>query len=261
MHQRAKPFLGLWRAAFKLRLMKVKIVILLSLILLPVLSVGQPITVGERLEFKLKYGILAAGNSHMEVAALDTVHGHITYRIENRTRSSGLVDAFYKVRDRMTSWIDTSSLATIRFEKKLREGDYRKDYSVWFDYEKMKAYSSDDTLDIDTKMHDVLSLFYYIRSVDLSVGDTLKMKTYDNDKISPFYLHVDEASRKEVAAGTYMCLTLIPFSESGSLFKYEGEGQMWVTDDQHKMLVYVKSKASFGSIILELEKYIPGEDE
>lgn len=234
-----------------------RIIILLVVLIVPFCISAQSFKVGERLEFKLKYGILAAGNSYMQIVGIDTVHGHVTYKIENQTKSSGFVDTFYKVRDRMVSWIDTTTLATVQFQKSLREGKYRKNYSVWFDYDNMKAYSTDDTLEIETEMHDVLSLFYYIRKIDIAVGDTIEMQTYDNDKISPFLLRVADEQEMDVPAGKFMSLKLIPFSESGLLFKYEGEGEMWITDDTLKMPLYVKSKASFGSIILELEKYSP----
>jgi len=218
------------------------------------------IQVGERIRFQVKYGIIDAGTSTMEVEAIDTTHGHITYRLHSRTTSNNFIDAFYKVRDRMTSWIDTSSLATVQFEKSLNEGKYNKDYSVWFDYNNMQAVSADTTIAIEDEMQDVLSLFYFIRSFDLSVGDTVRMSSFDNNKISPFLLAVTGKETVRVPAGKYECLVVEPFVESDFLFKYEGGLTIWFTDDEQNIPVLMKSKASIGSMILRLESYREGEE-
>ncbi len=241
--------------------MKKSLFIVVLLVLIPLQLFSQKLHIGERLEFKLKYGIIPAGRSSMVITGLDSIHGHMTYKIESHTRSSGFVDTFYKVRDEITTWVDTSSLVTIQFSKALHEGNYRKNYLVWFDYENMKAYSTDDTVDIKTPMHDVLSLFYYIRSIDFSVGDTIRLENYDNDNISAFLLRVGKQDQMVVPAGTFICYQLVPFSDSGFLFKYEGEAKMWISSDKRKLPVYVKSKASFGSMILELDKYVPGKQQ
>jgi len=233
--------------------------ILLLLALVPGTLLSQQVRVGEQLEFNLKYGIIPAGHSSMKVTGIEKVHGHTTYKIESRTRSSNFVDTFYKVRDEITTWVDTATLATVQFTKSLHEGKYRKNYSVWFDYENMRAYSTEDTLEINSPMQDVLSLFYYIRSLDLADGDTIKLKNYDNDKISPFFLRVTGKERMVVPAGSFTCFVIQPFADSDFLFKYEGEAKIWLSMDRRRLPIYVKSKASFGSMILELEKYVPGK--
>ncbi|MCF7804625.1 MAG: DUF3108 domain-containing protein [Candidatus Marinimicrobia bacterium] len=224
-------------------------------------AAGQEFHTGEKLTFALNYGFINAGTSTMEVAGLDTVHGQTTYRLESRTKSNNFVDAFYKVRDQLTSWIDTSTFATIQFEKSLNEGSYNKDYSVWFDYDKMMAYSSEDTLAIETYMQDVLSLFYYIRSLELSVGDTIRMSSYDNDKVSPFLLGVKRTESVRVPAGDFDCYVVEPFVESDFLFKYEGKLQIWLSREKGHIPVLMRSKATIGSMILKLEKYKPGNGD
>jgi len=229
------------------------------LIFLPIrLAAGNNINVGEKLTYQLSYGIFNAGISTMEVQGIDTTHGHITYRLHSRTQSNPFVDTFYKVRDRVTSWVDTSTFAAVQFEKSLREGRYRKDYKVWFDYRNMIAFSSGDTVDIDHHMQDVLSLFYYLRSLNLSVGDTVRMSNYDNDKISPFLLAINGIETIKVPAGTFECLVAEPFVESDFLFKYEGNLKIWLTNDERKIPILMKSKAKFGSMVLKLEHYQNG---
>lgn len=231
-----------------------------SLLALPVhLAADDNIHVGEQLTYQLSYGIFNAGVSTMEVMKVDTTHGHVTYHLQSRTRTNSFLDTFYKVRDEVNSWVDTSTFASVRFEKSLHEGKYRKDYAVWFNYQEMTAYSSSDTtVQIPGHMQDVLSLFYYLRSLNLSVGDTVRMSNYDNDKISPFLLAVNGIEKVRVPAGTFECLAVEPFSESDFLFKYEGNLRIWLTDDERKIPVMMKSKANFGSMVLKLQRYEAG---
>jgi len=217
--------------------------------------------IGEKFTYQLKYGLIKAGISTMEVQDIETVRGHTTYRLHSRTRSNNFVDTFYRVRDSITSWIDTSSIATVQFEKSLNEGKYQKDYHVWFDYDNMRAISSDTTFSIESQMQDVLSLFYYIRSFDISVGDTIRMSNFDNDKISPFWISVVKEEQVKVPAGTYTCLVVEPFVESDFLFKYEGNLKIWFTKDERSLPVLMKSKALFGSMILRMTSYDPGNTD
>mgnify|MGYP005848736335 CR=1 FL=1 len=239
--------------------MRELLLVLICAICLATPATSQDFHIGEKLSFALNYGFINAGSSTMEVEALDTVHNQTTYRLQSQTRSNNFVDTFYKVRDKLTSWIDTSTFATVRFEKSLNEGKYEKDYSVWFDYKKMVAYSSEDTTDIETYMQDVLSLFYYIRSLELSVGDTIKMSNFDNDKISPFLLRVTGAEKVKVPAGEFKCFVVEPFVESDFLFKYKGRLQIWLTKDERKIPVLMKSEATIGSMILKLTDYKAGK--
>lgn len=191
----------------------------------------------------------------MEITGIEEVKGHDTYALVSHTRSHDFFDNFYKVRDTIRSWIDTTSLATIKFTKSLNEGNYHKEYSVWFDYNSMQAYSSEDTFDIDTKMQDVLSQFYYIRALDLQVGDTVRMSSFDNDKVSPFLLTIQGRETAEVPAGNFPCFTIRPFTESDFLFKYKGRLKIWITQDRRRIPVLMKSRATIGSLILELKRY------
>jgi len=216
---------------------------------------GNPLQTGEELTFNLSYGIVKAGVSKMFISGVEDVHGHTTYALKSRTRTSNFFDPFYTVRDTINSWIDTTSLATIRFTKSLNEGSYHKDYAVWFDYDKMQAYSNEDTFSIETKMQDVLSQFYYIRSLDLQVGDTLRMSSFDNDKVSPFLLRVKRTETISVPAGKFDCFVVQPFTESDFLFKYQGRLQIWISRDQRRIPVKMKSQATFGALKLILREY------
>ena len=57
------------------------------------------------------------------------------------------------------------------------------------------------------------------------------------------------------SAGEFRCIKLEPMVEEGGLFKSEGSILVWLTDDQIKMPVKVKSRVLIGSIDADLSKY------
>jgi hypothetical protein len=216
--------------------------------------------VGEKLKYDFNYGIINAGTHTMEVSELDTINGQIAYKLNSETKSNNFVDTFYKVRDEFSSWIDTSNMATLQFSKSLNEGKYTSNYSVRFDYDEMRAYSSKDTvISIDTYMYDVLSLFYYIRSLNLSVGDTINMRSFDNDEVTEFNLKVIGEDKVKVPSGKYKCLIIEPYIEGDFLFKYEGNLKIWLSKEKPHLPVLMKSKATLGSFVLRLADYRPAD--
>lgn len=58
-----------------------------------------------------------------------------------------------------------------------------------------------------------------------------------------------------VEAGTFNCVMVEPLVVEGGLFKSEGSIIIWLTDDEVKMPVKVKSKVIIGSIDAELTKF------
>ncbi len=130
--------------------------------------------VGEKLTFSIRYGPIVAGSSTMSIPQITKINGYEAYKIVTEARSSGFFSAFFKVRDRVESYIDRDGLFSWRFEKHLREGKYRADQYV--DYDQMNGWAvsnKKDTMKIPPCVHDILSSFYYIRTQQLEVGKSL----------------------------------------------------------------------------------------
>src|SRR5213075_2595807 len=78
-----------------------------------------PFGVGERLEYDVKYGFLHVGSGSMEVAGIDSVRGAPAWHTVFRVRGGNFA---YRVDERLESWIDTRSFASLRFWQDLNEG-------------------------------------------------------------------------------------------------------------------------------------------
>lgn len=213
---------------------------------------------GERLEFRIRYGSMPAGYARLEVESCEGPGGEL-YRITSVARSNALVSLFFEVDDRVTAEIDAVTYQTRRFEKDLREGPFEKHVVFTCDPEGVVR-SGEKCLSPMPGTRDVLSALYYVRGLDLEVGQELEIDTFEGGKIYRACVKVIGEERVMTPAGSFDCLVIEPEVEEG-IFGKAGRLVVWVTNDALKIPVLVKSKVSVGSFVAELvSARYPGGD-
>lgn len=226
---------------------------------------------GEKLTFNIRYGIIHAGVAKMEVVEKTTLQDSIpVYRILTTAKSASFFDNFYKVRDSVETYLDATGYFSWRYEKRLREGGYKFDLLVDYDQPRGIAnvhairYNKEEPLTIRNQemykvivekyIADVLSAFYYVRTQNLEVGEPLYMSNHDNKKVYDLQVIVQRRETIKVKAGKFKCILVKPRLQGDAIFKQKGELWVWLTDDEYKIPVKMKSKVAVGSISTELNK-------
>ncbi len=215
-------------------------------------------SVGEKLTFDVKYGFVTAGVAVMEIQKLRKIAKRETYHVTFNVNTVSSFDAFFKVRDRYETYLDTEGLFPWRFEQHIREGSYSRDFSAFFDQRRNIAKTSKGTYDIPDNVNDIVSAFYLARTFNydtLKIGDSFYLENFFKDKIYPLNVVYLGKETITVEAGTFDCIMIEPLVVEGGLFKSEGSIIIWLTDDEAKMPVKVKSKVIIGSIDAELTKF------
>ncbi len=215
-------------------------------------------TVGEKLTFNVKYGFVTAGVAVMEIPKIKKIAGREVYHVTFKVNSLPSFDTFYKVRDRYETYIDVESLFPWRFEQHVREGGFSMDFAAFFDHRKGVAKTSKGTYDIPPNVNDIVSTFFYARTLDYSnmnVGDRFKLHNFYKKQVYPLDVIYKGKETVEVEAGTFDCIMVEPVIVEGGLFKTEGKITIWLTDDALKVPVKVKTKILIGSIDAELSEY------
>jgi hypothetical protein len=119
--------------------------------------------------------------------------------------------------------------------------------------------NSRDTFSVPVYVQDVLSAFYFIRTQDLKVGQSIFVDNHADKKNYPLEVKVLRKERIKVPAGTFNCVVVEPILKASGIFQQKGSLTVWLTDDQIKMPVLMKSKVFIGSISTELTNYKLGE--
>jgi hypothetical protein len=214
---------------------------------------------GERMVFKIGYGPINAGEGILEVLGLTEYKGRTCYHIQSKANSNRFFSSIYKVRDKITSYIDVETLYSHYFHKRLREGDYKKTVEVDFDHLAEKArYANGETYDITSGVQDVLSAFFYVRNLDLEKGKVYNVPAHSSRRTYDLKVIIHGKERVEVEAGTWNCFVVEPVIEGEGLFKHEGKLTLYITDDAHRVPILIKTKVPVGSIDVELKSYQPG---
>lgn len=248
---------------------KILIKALLLIILVIEIQFAQSITnfrniennsfqVGEKLTFDIKYGFVTAGVAVMEVPKMKRIAGRDVYHVTFKVNSLPSFDPFFKVRDRYETYIDKEGLFPWRFEQHIREGGYSRDFSAFFDQRKGVAKTSEGSYEIPLYVNDIVSAFYYARTLDFSEmkeGDIFELHNFYKDKVYPLQIVYHGKETVEVEAGTFDCIMVEPVIVEGGLFKTEGNIIIWLSDDKFRIPVKVKTKIIIGSIDAELTDF------
>jgi hypothetical protein len=217
--------------------------------------------VGERLEFLVGYGFIKAGTAVMEIPEIVKLGGRKCYYIVSTAKSNKFFSVFFKVDDKVESFMDVHGLYSLRYDKHLREGKFRADISMIFDQENHLAIynSGKDTFEVAEYAQDVLSAFYFVRTQQLTVGRSIFVDNHTDKKNYPLEVKVLRKDRVKVEAGEFDCVVVEPILKTPGIFKQKGSLTIWLTDDEVKMPVLMKSKVIIGSISTELISYQLGE--
>ncbi len=210
-----------------------------------------PFGVGERLKFEIKYGFISAGTATLGIPETVTERGYECYRIVSLAESNSFFSAFFTVRDVAESYLDTRELVPRRFEKRLREGNFRAHDIVLFDHDRHVALypkRGDRLVPISVGAQDILSSLYYVRMMDLTVGRSTFIDNHADRKNYPLEIKVLRKERVKVPVGRFDCLVVEPVMRGAGLFSHQGRLTVWLTDDAARIPVLMKSKIMVGSI-------------
>lgn len=219
---------------------------------------------GEKLDFTVYYHSLMTGRVKAGEASLELKNnGYVknnreVYHIVGKGWSTGFFNLFFKVDDRFDSFMDKQSLCSHQFNRRTREGGYKKDDIVLFNHDSLVAISLKDTTQITPYMQDVLSAFYYARTVDISsatIGQYFPVDFFLDDSV---YVSVVEYLGKEVVKtkfGKFNCVAFKPMVATGEVFDNPYPMTVWISDDKNRLPILAKSEVVVGSIKVELSGY------
>jgi Protein of unknown function (DUF3108) len=214
-----------------------------------------PFGAGEKLVFSVQYGLVTAGEATLEVRNLAAIGGRPAYRIISDARTNDFFSKFFSVRDRYESYMDTTALHSLRYEKHVREGKFKRDDAVDFDQTGHRAVYKDKTVPIPPRTQDVLSALYYVRTLPLQVGQAISIANHTDGKNYPLVVKVLGREHVKVDAGEFDCIVVEPILRGPGVFNQQGRLTVWLTDDRRRMPVLMKSKVAIGHVAAILKSY------
>lgn len=225
---------------------------------LPAGAAAVPWSVGEYLEYTVKFGIANAGSGRMQVLGLDTLRGRDVWRLQFNVTGGFL---FLRVNDSYDSWMDVQTLNSLRFVQDLSEAGSKRNrrYEIFPERGMFSQNGKPEEPTVENPLDDA-SFFFFVRSIPLTVGETYEFHRYFNPRSNPVIIKVLRRETVKVDAGTFQALVIQPIIKAGGLFAEDGRAEMWLSDDNRRILLQMKTRLSIGSLNLYLRKYRGTQD-
>ncbi|HEV7992255.1 MAG TPA: DUF3108 domain-containing protein [Gemmatimonadaceae bacterium] len=213
-----------------------------------------PYGVGERLEYDVHFGKIRVGSGTMEVEGLSDVRGRETWHTVFTVQ--GGLKFVYRVNDRYESWIDTHTGNSLRYKQDLSEG--RRDVERNFEFFPERGVFTENAEPEAPSVRNPLddgSFIYFLRTIPLTVGETYTFERYFLPDRNPVTIRVLRRERIRVPAGEFDALVIQPVIKSKGIFSENGHAEVWLSDDDSRIMLQMKSALSFGSLNLYLTSH------
>lgn len=226
-----------------------------------------PFQPGEKLVFELKWTVVSAGEASLEVKPFKKVNDEDVYHFVLKAKTNRFLDRFYKVRDRIDGYTDMDITRSVYYSKRQREGKTKKNVVVKFDWSTLTAEYTEFIKQVKKKpielmpgALDPLSVFYYTRLLPLQIGEELQRPVTDGKKCVMGKLKIVGREKIIVPAGEFDTLLMVPdLQHVGGVFKKSKDAkiELWVSADNRRLPVKLKSEVIVGSFTGELISYTP----
>jgi hypothetical protein len=221
---------------------------------------------GEELSFVIKWGVITAGYSTLAVPGVVPIDGRPAYHLVSEAKSAGMASAFYKVEDHNEAWLDKGALVSVRYEKRIREGKFRIEESILIDQIRHRflihSYRIDKNLyeqkegEVPPNVLDVYGSLYFVRTLPLDVGDVYTIDVISGEKIYPLEVRVKKLEKVKVPAGKFDTFLVEPLLRGPGIFISKGKKlEVWLTADERRMPVRMRSEVFIGHVSAELIRY------
>ncbi|MEP6800998.1 MAG: DUF3108 domain-containing protein [Acidobacteriota bacterium] len=206
-----------------------------------------PIFVGETLRYAMTILGVAGGELTLSAQATELA-GRPAWKFELSAVSNDFLSKLFLVRDYMVSWVDPRTFHSMRFEKHTVEGKRVRDELTEFDYEAGVARHEGKSIPLKEATLDTLSSVYFLRTLSLEKEPAPELQVFSGETHT---LRVEILGRERVTtpAGTFSTIRIEPKSSGGSLI---GKGKnlvLWLTDDERRIPVQIRSKLKVGTLI------------
>jgi len=235
-------------------------------LLITLVSFGQnsAFKSGEHFKFQVSYGFINAG-----VVTLDLkekmYNGKSVYHAKGDGYTTGLSKTFFKVKDDYQSYFDKETGQPYRFIRKINEGGYTKNQEGFVNYNNntvlLKDYKAktEKTYNVNSKIHDVISSFYYLRNHEklnsIKSGEAIQIDMFFDDEIFKFRLKFMGYEKIKTKFGTINTMKFRPYVMSGRVFKEDESLTMWVSADENRVPLKIQASLLVGSLKAELIQY------
>lgn len=222
-----------------------------------------PFDKGERAVYHASWNGLVSVATAEVYTTSEWIDGQKFYNVRVEANSSKLLDLIWKMRDTITSKINANGLTPTHFTFSQRENSKVIDTVASFDQtskkwsvhrderRKVKRYQFDQPMNT----LDPITAVYLARSQDFKVGDHLYFHIFGGRYRYLLDLEVERKETLQLRSGNIEAFKIVPRIKNVLQQGYAerlNEAAIWISADERRLPVMLKSKIIFGSIYMEI---------
>lgn len=224
---------------------------------------------GERLVYKVSWGIIGAGKIVISAKAETSPEGKPLMRITNTIASSGMVRGMYRFDNVAEILVERDTGRMLWSAEKGQERSKQTESRTDFDYATNTVHHKDTyrpgrnrdfPLPVDAEPLDLISALIQTRRWDIKVGDSRDMMVHFGPDLFLVTIHAESIEEVDTPIGDFKTMLLSPRMEKEpprGLFKRGGKISVWVAQSGQRLPVKMQLQLGFGSATLKLIEYTP----
>lgn len=216
-------------------------------------KVDWPFTTGEQLNYQIFIGgsNVPLGMATFQVRGQSRYFDREGIFLSVSAQTTGAAAKLFIANDRIESYVDPKSLLPYRTVLNLLEGKRRLNQTLTVNQESGSATTNTgQKLDIPVGTHDYVSLFYVIRTLNLSLKKKSAVSILAENK--PKTLFIDSIKRETIELGQQklqaIALTLTTDDQQSDKYQF----RMWISNDNRRLPLRVTCQTELGPLRADL---------
>ncbi len=213
----------------------------------------------ESMHFSISWsGGVKIGDLYLSVRPQEQGRG---LAITARVTDYGLFHLFYPVNDTFTTLVQGDYFLPYRYDIHQVEGssmDVRRlslyDQKGFF-VRYRKNSNPEKVYSLDGPVYNEFSAFYITRVLHFALSNTPIVPTFADEKRHPVKVRVLAREKRHTFFGTINTIKVMPVMDFKGLYDKDGDTVFWLSDDQCRVPVEVRSKILIGSLVGKLIEY------
>lgn len=242
------------------------LIFLLALTRLPFAS-ASPLRVGERLEFRVSWGIFSHAGDIIVSAGQETIEGLSHTRVVTETSTRGLIRGLYPFDGRVESLFDDRDGRLIAAFALTLTRRRETNASIVFDYgtgvanyvDPLRPERSTEIPIPEGRPMDLITTLINTRFWNIQPGERRPVAVLFDDEFYELVVVAEGIERVRTADGRQPALKLVPQMEAEpkGLFRRGGTVRVWLSADERRLPVRLEVSMKVGTAIALLTEYQP----
>ena len=230
---------------------------------------GWSFAAGEVATYSVAIGRFRIGEARLAIEGLETSGDS---EVVQTTLSVEGGPPFFRLEMYLSSWAETGTMRSVRFERKIREGPkrYRDRYVLdqesgtytaerWSeDLEAFEPSTAEPSGSMPADAIDEIAILYLVRTLPLEPGDEYLLERYFKPQSNPVVVRVLKREEIRVPAGRFQTIVVEPIIPELGAFQAKKKPRVWITDDERRIIVKLQTSAPVGPVALNLTNYEEG---